>query len=311
MKIFPFPELVTTDLPAPKTHRYGCDRCDFQSIYKVYVASHKEIQHQYGIFSCNQCDFQANYQIHVRDHKMYKHNDIKYKCKHCNYEANCPSDLFNHCTVNSHLAEDEDEHADEFGIEEAINQRGNDLNQSGDTGKEKYGSLSMDKDLDNPMKKLHDLLKHIGEFDVCVKCEFETKFLYIVSKQGHSVDISDREESLDNDESDNSKEYVDDQGNEYENKEPCQIPEKVYELNTPIYQKYYEINQFKQDTKENLVSITMYEQKNPQGDRHLLNFTEQISKSVITYDKTDDTNKREKSNTKFISVHIVHITPIT
>ena len=76
MKIFPFPELVTTDLPTPNTHSYGCARCDFQSIYKGYVVSHKEIQHEYGIFSCNQCDFQANYQIHVRDHKMYKHNDI-------------------------------------------------------------------------------------------------------------------------------------------------------------------------------------------------------------------------------------------
>ena len=159
MKIFPFPELVTAYLSTPKSQIYGCDRCDFQSIYKGNVDSHNEIQHEI----------------------------------------------------------DENEHADEFGIEEAINQRGNDFNQLGDTGKEKYGSLSMDKDLDNPMKKLHDLLKHIGEFDVCVKCEFETKFLYIVSKQGQSVDFSDKEDILDNDESDNFKEYVDDQGNEYEN----------------------------------------------------------------------------------------------
>ena len=128
LKIFPFPQSVTTNFTSTKTHSYGCDLCDFQSIDKFKVTNHKDTQHDYDIFNCDQCDFRAYYQNHVRDHIMFKHGNIKYKCKKCKYEANCQSDLLDHNISNSHWNEDDDKHTDEdedkvlFEIKETINQ---------------------------------------------------------------------------------------------------------------------------------------------------------------------------------------------
>ena len=75
------------------------------------------------------------------------------------------------------------------------------------------------------MGKLFDQIKHIGEFDVCIKCEFETKFLHIVLTQTNKFDIGEDDICNEN-KVEIPKEYEDDQSNEHENKEQIKIPKK-------------------------------------------------------------------------------------
>ena len=137
----------------------------------------------------------------------------------------------------------------------------------------------MDKDLDNPMGKLHDQLKHIGEFDVCVKCEFETTFLHMVSKQAKHVDRA--EDDINNE----NKEYEEDQSNEHEDKEPIIIPNKLSQLNRVKYVK--------------------------DDERKLSNLLEQTQMSTNPNNTTVDKKKVKRNKDNYISVQIVHTIPIT
>ena len=81
---------------SPLKRSYGCDQCDFKSLERSEMVHHKDIHHEYELFTCTQCDYWAHYQSHLQDHRGIKHNNINHNCVQCDYQATCQSDLEHH-----------------------------------------------------------------------------------------------------------------------------------------------------------------------------------------------------------------------
>ena len=70
--------------------------------------------------------------------------------------------------LKNHWDKDEDNHANEdkdiafFEVAEAINQKDEEQNQLSHTGKEYYGSLAMDKEIDNHEETTRSFKAHWG-----------------------------------------------------------------------------------------------------------------------------------------------------
>ena len=61
---------------------YGCDQCNYQSIYLSSLTIHIKSKHEGVKYPCNLCDYQATLQCNLITHFKSKHEGVKYS-KRC------------------------------------------------------------------------------------------------------------------------------------------------------------------------------------------------------------------------------------
>ncbi|XP_033110333.1 zinc finger protein 335-like isoform X2 [Anneissia japonica] len=76
---------------------FSCDKCDYQTIYRNDLGTHKMKHQGEKPYKCQHCDFQSIYRHSLIHHVSSKHDKIRpFKCKYCDHSTARRQDLLTH-----------------------------------------------------------------------------------------------------------------------------------------------------------------------------------------------------------------------
>ena len=72
---------------ALESESYYCDQCEYKSVNKKYIKTHKETKHDGIKYYCDQCEYKANTKGHLKKHQNAVHEGVRYPCNQCEFKA--------------------------------------------------------------------------------------------------------------------------------------------------------------------------------------------------------------------------------
>ncbi|XP_071951406.1 uncharacterized protein [Antedon mediterranea] len=76
---------------------FTCDKCDYRTIYRNDLATHKLKHEKEKPFKCQHCDFRSIYRHSLIHHVSSKHDKVRpFKCKYCDHSTARRQDLLTH-----------------------------------------------------------------------------------------------------------------------------------------------------------------------------------------------------------------------
>ena len=76
--------------------RYSCNYCEYTTMQKGCLKTHKETIHEYIGYSCNQCEYKTNKKGRLKSHEETVHEDTSYSCNQCEFNSKEKEHLKSH-----------------------------------------------------------------------------------------------------------------------------------------------------------------------------------------------------------------------